>query len=47
MNKLDYALKLIEMLALEMLERTPDHGKIKWVLETAKSLRNATEKDTV
>jgi len=47
MNKLDYALRLIEMLALEMIERTPDHGKIKWVLDTAKSLRNATEKDAV
>ena len=43
MNKQDYTLKLIEMLASEMLTETPDHGKIHWVLKTAKALRGETE----
>jgi hypothetical protein len=43
MNKQDYTLKLIEMLALEMLSETPDHRKIQWVLETAMALRKVKQ----
>jgi len=41
MEKLDYALKLIETIAQELLEEKPDPEKIHWVINTARSLRKA------
>jgi hypothetical protein len=43
MNKLDYALKLIELLAAELLEEKPNPARIHMVMDRARALREIKE----